>query len=83
LQSNKFLDIETTLHGAKVLNTLLNDFNTYSESRRKQIVGAARYFVNSNDADPDTLSMLDLNDDVAVLNYDLEIISKPQLKMEL
>ena len=83
LQNNEFLDIKTAENIAQALIVILDDFNEYPEPRQKLIVGAARYFVSPLDADPDTSSLLGLDDDVAVLNYVLESIGKPQLKVEL
>jgi len=83
LKYNEFLDIDTAIRIAKVLINLLDNYDSYPKSHQKLIVGAARYFVSPHDADPDTTSLLGLDDDAAVLNYVLDTIGKPELKIEL
>ena len=83
LQHNEFLDIDTAERLASTLLILLEETNLYSDQNQILIVGAARYFVHPHDADPDTGSMLGLDDDTAVLNYVLETIGKPELKIDL
>ncbi len=83
LAQNEFLDVATVERMADVLAGLLNEYETYSEMHRALIVGAARYFAKSDDAEPDTVSLLGFDDDVAVLNYVLEAVGLAELKIEL
>ena len=83
LQQNEFLDTDMAERLSIVLIKLLNEYDSYPERHQKLIVGAARYFVSPYDADPDTTSLLGLDDDTAVLNYVLDTIGKPELKVEL
>jgi uncharacterized membrane protein YkvA (DUF1232 family) len=83
LQHNEFLDIDMAEHIAVTLLSLLNDLDKYPEYQRNLIAGAARYFVHQNDAEPDTGSVLGLDDDVTVLNYVLGAIGKPELKVQI
>ena len=77
LKHNEFLDIDTAERLANTLLILLNEYNQYPEQQQTLIAGAARYFVHPLDADPDTGSVLGLDDDTAVLNYVLDTIGKP------
>ena len=43
---------------------------------------AARYFVRELDVDPDTTSLLGLEDDAAVINFVLDAIGQPELKVQ-
>ncbi len=83
LSHNEFLDVETVERMADVLTGLLDGYETYSESHRALIVGAARYFAKSDDAAPDTGSLLGFDDDVAVLNHVLDAVGAGKLKIEL
>ena len=83
LKHNEFLDIDTAERLANTLLILLDEYNQYPEQQQTLIAGAARYFVHPLDADPDTGSVLGLDDDTAVLNYVLDTIGKPELKVEL
>ncbi len=83
LARNEFLDIEMVERAADILDTLLDRYKTYSEPHRALIVGAARYFTEMDDADPDTKSLLGFDDDVAVLNFVLDTIGMGALKIEL
>jgi uncharacterized membrane protein YkvA (DUF1232 family) len=83
LAQNEFLDVATVERMADVLTGLLNEYETYPEMHRALIVGAARYFAKADDAEPDTVSLLGFDDDVAVLNYVLEAVGLGELKIEL
>ena len=83
LQHNEFLDIDLAGRLANTLLLLLGDLDNYSDHRRNLIAGAARYFIHPRDADPDTGSVLGLDDDVTVLNYVLDAVGKPELKVQI
>ena len=83
LRQNEFLDTDMADRLSNTLIKLFDGYASYPERHQKLIVGAARYFVSPNDADPDTTSLLGLDDDTAVLNYVLDTIGKPELKVEL
>ena len=83
LGSNEFLDVVTAQRVTKVLGTLLDDYPSYPESHRALIVGAVRYFIKADDAEPDTSSLLGLDDDVTVLNYVVDQLGAGELKIEL
>ncbi len=83
LAQNEFLDIETVERMAKVLTDLLDRYETYSEAHQALIVGAACYFAKADDAEPDTVSLLGFDDDVAVLNHVLDAVGSGESKIEL
>ena len=83
LRHNEFLDVDTAERLASVLQLLLGEYDQFGASEKELIAGAARYFVHSHDADPDTGSVLGLDDDTAVLNYVVEAIGRPELRVEL
>ena len=83
LKTNEFLDVKTAWRIAKVLNQLLTQYDSFPETQQKLIVGAARYFVHEQDLEPDTASILGFDDDVQVVNYVLDCIGQPELKVEL
>ncbi len=83
LEQNEFLDVAMAERMADVLAGLLGEYETYSEMHRALIVGAAHYFAKSDDAEPDTVSLLGFDDDVAVLNYVLEVVGSGELKIKL
>ena len=55
----------------------------YSARDQRLIVGAARYFVADDDAEPDTQSILGLDDDLAVFNHVATQIGEPDLRIEM
>ena len=83
LAYNEFLDMATVERIAKVLGGLLDAYGTYPKSHRALIIGAVRYFTKADDAEPDTMSLLGFDDDVAVTNCVLDVIGARELKIEL
>jgi len=83
LSRNEFLDIKTARRIAGVLEFLLTEYTHYSSEHRSLVTGAAKYFIHDLDVEPDTKSILGLDDDVRVLNFVLEQVGKPDLRVEL
>ena len=83
LRYNEFLDIQTAERISEILLTLLQRYPNYPKNKRAMIVGAARYFVFSNDAQSDLTSLLGFDDDVAVLNYVLDQIGHSDLRIPI
>ena len=83
LAQNEFLDIDTAKQMVGVFNILLDQFDAFSKKGKALIFGAVQYFVQDRDAQPDTKSVLGLDDDVFVLNYVLDEIGRPELQVEL
>lgn len=78
---NEFLDVATAERIGTVLAALLDQYQTHPEPHQALIAGAARYFVRELDVDPDTTSLLGLEDDVVVINSVLDAIGQPELKV--
>ncbi len=83
LTTNEFLDVATADRIGNVLTGLLDNYARQSEAHRALIVGAARYFVETHDTEPDLTSLLGFDDDVQVLNHVLDTIGRADLKVEL
>jgi hypothetical protein len=83
LAINEFLDVTTAEKIADRLTKLLRDIEKYPQSKKRLVIGAARYFVKSNDAQADLISLLGFDDDVAVLNYVLVELGKSELRISL
>jgi uncharacterized membrane protein YkvA (DUF1232 family) len=79
---NEFLDVVTAERIGAVLAILLDQYQVCPEPHQALIAGAARYFVRELDVDPDTTSLLGLEDDAAVLNFVLDAITQPELKVQ-
>ena len=83
LSRNEFLDIETAQNIASILIRLFENYNSFSPKHQSLIVGAARYFIQDKDIEPDTGSVLGFDDDIMVLNYVLDVLQLPELKMKI
>lgn len=46
-------------------------------------MGAARYFIKNDDAKHDLYSVLGLDDDTAILDFLLDTLNQPGLKIQL
>jgi hypothetical protein len=82
LKSNEFLDVVIVEKIAGILKNLLVKIETYSKEKQRLIVGAARYFVKSNDAQADLGSLLGFDDDVEVLNYVLAELGHNDMRIQ-
>lgn len=80
---NEFLDVAAAERLGATLVALLDQYPTYPEQHQALIAGAARYFAREQDVDPDTTSLLGLDDDALVLNFVLDAIGQPELKVQL
>jgi uncharacterized membrane protein YkvA (DUF1232 family) len=83
LTTNEFLDMAAAERIADVLTELLGDYARQPELHCALIVGAARYFAEARDVEPDLTSLLGFDDDVQVLNFVLDSIGRADLKVEL
>jgi len=83
LAYNEFLDVKTARKVAKVFEILLSNYAGYSQREKSLVFGATQYFVHDLDEQPDTQSILGLDDDVQVLNYILDEIGRSDLKVDL
>jgi hypothetical protein len=83
LQQNEFIDLDLAEHIASILVQILKELASYPENKRRLIIGASRYFIQSHDAQADLASVLGFDDDATVLNYVLMEIGRSDLKVEL
>ena len=83
LRHNEFLDLKTAEQIVGILLKLLDEYEDYPQEQQALIVGAACYFAQMDDADPDTASVLGFDDDVTVLNYVLDQIGLSEQRLEL
>lgn len=83
LKQNEFIDIATAQQLTETVQSLLDAYETFTDSQKSAVVGAARYFIKDDDAEHDTDSILGLDDDVAVLNYVLDLVGRPEQKIQL
>ena len=83
LRHNEFLDVTTAEQVAELLIKLLDEYEDYPKEQQALIVGAARYFAQTEDAEPDTSSLLGFDDDVSVLNSVLDSLGLAERKIEL
>jgi uncharacterized membrane protein YkvA (DUF1232 family) len=78
-----FLDLGLAVRMSAVLDELLAGYASHTEPQRALIVGAARYFVQTPDAEADTASVMGFDDDMEVLNHVLLAIGRPDLSAKL
>lgn len=83
LTVNEFLDISTAEKIASTLKSLLSDIKIYPRNKQQLVVGAARYFVRSQDIHDDMRSLLGFDDDVAVLNFVLAELGHHEKRITL
>lgn len=83
LIQNEFLDLRLARQIAHTLHQLLDSYSRYTKEHQSLLVGTVRYFVKDDDAEHDMHSVLGLDDDAAVLNYFLDILGRPELKISL
>jgi len=82
-ENNEFLDAETAEQIAVALVALLADYDGYADSQKMLLIGAARYFIQSQDAEGDLTSILGCDDDAEVLNYVVEQLDRKDLRVAL
>jgi hypothetical protein len=80
-QRNEFLDLAAAEALAEGLKAFLDLYPDCSPAHRALIVGAARYFARSDDAEGDLISVLGFDDDKTVFNYVAGAIGRPDLKV--
>lgn len=81
LRQNEFIDVALAERIAIVLSELLSGYSRYSLEDQSLIVGAARYFIEDSDIEPDT-SLLGFDDDACVLDFVLREIGRNDLGIE-
>ena len=67
---------------ANRLTLLLDELERLSPEHQRLALAAARYFVSSNDVNPDTETVLGLDDDASVMNHVAELLGRPELTID-
>ena len=78
-QTNELIAIDLAEALCVRLDGLLAMAHMVDGDTRSAIVGAARYFISSDDEAPDTASCTGLDDDVAVFNHVVRLIERQDL----
>lgn len=81
-RKNELLPLDLAEELADKLDALLRDIAAMPDPQHRLAVGAARYFVSLDDAQPDTGGVLGLDDDVAVFNYAVRQMGRADLVIE-
>lgn len=76
---NSCIDIELVDRMIDTLKKLLGDFHRYQDGEKAVISAAARYFLDSEDAQLDFSDRFGFDDDLAVLNAALLSINKEDM----
>ena len=80
---NELLPVDLAEEIAGKLQGLLRGLGELPAEQQRLVIGAARYFVSTQDVNPDTETVLGLDDDASVLNYVLETIGRTDLLIDL
>ncbi len=76
---NRNINLELIDRMGAVFDQLLDGYTTFPEEHRALVVGAARYFIETSDANDDLTDPLGFDDDLAVLNTVLMVIGRHDL----
>lgn len=80
---NELLPVDIAQAIAERLRVLLSSLDSFTEEHQRLVVGAARYFISTEDEMPDTESVLGLDDDAAVFNYVARLVGRKDLTIQL
>lgn len=78
-RKNELIAVDLAQALCERLETLLAMAHLLDPGARSQIVGAARYFVSTDDEKPDDDSCTGLDDDVKVFNHVVRRLGRPDL----
>ena len=76
-ETSELVPIDLAALLASRLELALSSALSLSASERALVVGAARYFVSTDDVRPDTTSNTGLDDDIEVWNHVAEVLGRP------
>lgn len=82
-RGNEMMPIDLAEAIASGLHALLRDLSGYTEEQQRDVIGAALYFVSTDDEIADTASILGLDDDAAIFNYVVTKIDRGDLAVDL
>ena len=78
-----FLDLDAAQRVAETLLVLLQDWTQFPEPERRLVQAACLYFVADDDAEPDFDSLVGFDDDVEAVNHTLDLLRRPELRIDL
>lgn len=81
-RQNELLPLDLAEEIAGKLRLLLQELQGLPAEHQTLVIGAARYFVSTQDVNPDTQTVLGLDDDASVLNYVLRTIGRTDLLID-
>lgn len=81
-QSSELVSVDLAEALCERLDKLLEAAPSFTASHRAGVVGAARYFVSTEDAVPDDQALTGLDDDVEVFNHVAREIGRADLVIE-
>lgn len=81
-RQNELLPLDLAEEIAEKLRLLLRELQGLPAEHQTLVIGAARYFVSTQDVNPDTQTVLGLDDDASVLNYVLRTIGRTDLLID-
>jgi uncharacterized membrane protein YkvA (DUF1232 family) len=82
-QRSEMMPLDLAEGIANGLHKLLDDVDKLPAEHQSAIVGAALYFISTEDELPDRESILGLDDDAEIFNYVAELVGHGELKVEL
>ncbi len=82
-RGNEMMPIDLAEAIASGLHALLGNLSGYTEEQQSDIIGAALYFVSTDDEIADTASILGLDDDAAIFNDVVTKIGRGDLAVDL
>ena len=81
-RQNELLPLDLAEEIAEKLRLLLRELQGLPAEHQTLVIGAARYFVSTQDVNPDTQTVLGLDDDASVLNHVLRTIGRTDLLID-
>jgi hypothetical protein len=80
---NELLPVDLAEELARKLKGLLVTLGALPPDGQRLVIGAARYFISTNDEHPDTETVLGLDDDALIFNYAMDRIGRADLRIDL
>jgi len=75
MEENEFIDLKLAKLVAEKCLELFDHYPSFSPDAQAAVIGAARYFIQSQDTYHDTVSSLGFEDDAMIVNYVIANIS--------
>lgn len=82
-KQNELLPLDLAEELAGKLQKLLADLAELPTDDQRLVIGAARYFISTDDVHPDTETVLGLDDDAFIFNHVVQRIGRSDLLIDL